>query len=40
VPRAGARLGVTVTPPPAGVLVAAPAEPDLLVEVEAAAVLD
>lgn len=40
VARAAARLGITAAPPLTGVVVAALAEPDLLVEVEAVAVLD
>jgi enamine deaminase RidA (YjgF/YER057c/UK114 family) len=40
VARASAKLGVTSFPPLTGVGVAALAEPDLLVEVEATAVLD
>lgn len=40
VARAAARLGVTATPPLTGIVVAALAEPDMLVEVEAVAVLD
>ena len=40
VQRASAQLGITATPPLTGIGVAALAEPDLLVEVEAIAVLD
>lgn len=40
VARVAAKLGVTPVPPLTGVGVAALAEPDLLVEVEATAVLD
>ena len=40
VARASAKLGVTPLPPLTGVGVAALAEPDLLVEVEATAVID
>jgi enamine deaminase RidA (YjgF/YER057c/UK114 family) len=40
VARAAAKLGVTPLPPLTGVGVAALAEPDLLVEVEATAVID
>lgn len=38
--RAAAKLGITATPPLTGIGVAALAEPDLLIEVEAVAVLD
>ena len=38
--RAAAKLGVTPLPPLTGIGVAALAEPDLLVEIEATAVLD
>lgn len=38
--RAAARLGITPTPPLTGIGVAALAEPDLLVEIEAIAVID
>ncbi|WP_113703337.1 RidA family protein [Nonomuraea lactucae] len=38
--RASAKLGVTPVPPLTGVGVAALAEPDLLVEIEATAVID
>ncbi|BBX70531.1 RidA family protein [Mycolicibacterium psychrotolerans] len=38
--RAAERLGITATPPLTGIGVAALAEPDVLVEVEAIAVLD
>ena len=38
--RAATTLGITATPPLTGIGVAALAEPDLLVEVEAVAVLD
>ena len=38
--RAAAKLGVTPVPPLTGIGVSALAEPDLLVEVEATAVLD
>ncbi len=37
---ASAKLGITTTPPLTGVGVTALAEPDLLVEVEAIAVVD
>ncbi|BBZ36264.1 RidA family protein [Mycolicibacterium confluentis] len=40
VARASARLGITTAPPLTGIGVAALAEPDLLVEVEAVAVID
>lgn len=40
VARASAKLGVTPVPPLTGVGVAALAEPDILVEVEATAVID
>ncbi|WP_030727169.1 RidA family protein [Streptomyces sp. NRRL S-237] len=40
VARAAAKLGVTLVPPLTGIGVAALAEPDLLVEVEATAVID
>jgi enamine deaminase RidA (YjgF/YER057c/UK114 family) len=40
VARASAKLGVTPLPPLTGIGVAALAEPDLLVEVEATAVID
>ncbi len=40
VARATARLGITATPPLTGIGVAALAEPDVLVEVEAVAVID
>jgi enamine deaminase RidA (YjgF/YER057c/UK114 family) len=40
VARASAKLGVTPMPPLTGIGVAALAEPDLMVEVEATAVLD
>lgn len=40
VARAGERLGFTAAPPLTGIVVAALAEPDMLVEVEAVAVLD
>ncbi|GAB3512269.1 RidA family protein [Amycolatopsis cihanbeyliensis] len=40
VARASAKLGVTALPPLTGLGVAALAEPDLMVEVEATAVLD
>ncbi|MEV6769435.1 hypothetical protein AB0N05_12500 [Nocardia sp. NPDC051030] len=38
--RAAKRLGVTALPPLTGIGVAALAEPDLLVEIEATAILD
>ncbi|MGO1053349.1 RidA family protein [Crossiella sp. CA198] len=38
--RAAAKLGITALPPLTGIGVAALAEPDLLVEIEATAVLD
>ncbi|GAA4232767.1 RidA family protein [Actinomadura meridiana] len=40
VSRAAAKLGVTIAPPLTGIGVAALAEPDLLVEVEATAIID
>ncbi|KUI28026.1 enamine deaminase RidA [Mycobacterium sp. IS-1742] len=40
VARAAAKLGITATPPLTGIGVAALAEPDMLVEVEATAVID
>lgn len=40
VERVSARLGITTAPPLTGIGVAALAEPDLLVEVEAIAVID
>jgi hypothetical protein len=40
VARAAAKLGVSALPPLTGIGVAALAEPDLLVEVEATAVID
>ncbi|WP_341770674.1 RidA family protein [Actinomadura rubrisoli] len=40
VSRAAAKLGVTIVPPLTGIGVTALAEPDLLVEVEATAVID